>query len=681
MSGIDTRVLILLNITISEEAYKLISPLILESLTLQDNYNYEGFVPIGGTAFELLIDNNIYLTDPNFSKGTNDLDLGYYTKDNNAVNDKNLVNDKLNEFVKNKIKNIESWKISILLTIVLKIVINVEQIHNIDLNIFKPVLDEIDNDVILQPPDYGFDVIERQSVIHPFLSVYTIVYNFRGLRIKLAETSESIYKNNGTNLIKLVGSLWTLSPSELIKDLYKLLNDPKLFKKHKKYTDRLNILIKNYNDTSPNLPIIAYTTPTVINFDIVKNNIITPTIQHNLVESRLYIENNQKLRDYLNCYSYHGDRYINNYLLQKEIFNESNIDISKEIITNNKNPLCIKYNEPVETICNTLSKYINDRIFILPHEEFVTWRITKPSLYKNECINNFKINDRITFSTFISTSYDELDNNKKMFGTIYSPLVLFKFIIKPTIENYRKFLFIESASSFPNESEVIFVPDSEFIIVDKKFITVKINNSYMQKLLFTLELNPIISTTSNTTIMLLPDDDNDELINMTAYLLRNKSGIQLTKSINNCKFIDNSLYLFDKHNLLQYKLLRNKSDNFLLIDKKEEFYKKILKDTHHVEKSNIFYLNIEYIKNQVPKDQLPGNLIPSNLLLDNQKRYNQKDINQTINLNMESIKVGRKDNMSNFIFIFIIALIVVIIIVIIIVINAFKYHISTYIIK
>jgi hypothetical protein len=226
----------------------------------------------------------------------------------------------------------------------------------------------------------------------------------------------------------------------------------------------------------------VYDIDSIYNYNIIKLS---------LFDSFTHILNNSILRDLLYYYSCEGYKPINSYLL-------GNVKSESEQIPN---------------IINHIVENIQNREVTLTDSSFIVWRYTFPSLYGNLLLTDYNEYDIIKFSSFVSTTYQNPnDHMMKTFSSYFTPMAIFKIIVTPTPSNYKKFIFIESISKYPYEREVLFIPNTMFRIINKRYFTFHIkNNKYVQKIVFTLEIvnennsSSFYSKQRNVKVINLPD--------------------------------------------------------------------------------------------------------------------------------------------------------------------------------
>lgn len=231
----------------------------------------------------------------------------------------------------------------------------------------------------------------------------------------------------------------------------------------------------NFEDTLENVQDSSYqySKPTIESTTLELNDINKTvynydTIRLNLTESCMYLLDNTVLRDLLYYYSDEGYKDINSYLLGK-------LPLVSDLIPK---------------IIDCMIDHIQSREINALDSPFIVWKYMYPSLYGQLILDEYNNYDLIQFSSFVSTTYQPPDDYLiNTFSSYFTPMVIFKIIVSPTISNYKKFIFMESVSMYPYEKEVLFIPDTIFRVVNKKFFTFHIrNNKYVQKIVYTLEI-------------------------------------------------------------------------------------------------------------------------------------------------------------------------------------------------
>lgn len=484
--------------------YNIISPHILNSI---NKYKNDKFIisPINSKAFELLVDNNLFINDYN-DIPFNKLELGLYYH--------NPLLFELND-IENFIKSI-----------------TIDESHLVPLffniNIYEPdlyTLEMLKEDTLIHSNIFNLSDI---TVLKQSDKYYKIIFIHRNINIVLFKISKKIHKYDIIKFTELVDNLQCINYLELLSQLQTNTN------KNKKMIDILsekedlhtksqendlnsleNVNTNTYFNTIPEFLLInsmlmdniecnnllqedvQLSTQTSINsLDNLFNNTIINTellisncnvdinlenhqddissifnydvIKSNLYKSFIFLLKNSNIRNLLHYYSNNGYKYINSYLFGKI------------------EP--ISYTIPF--ITNYIIDYIQNREINIVDKSFILWRYTYPSLYGQ--IISYELNeyDIIKFPGFTSATYEDINNYSiQKFLSYFTPMIIFKIIITPTQSNYSKFIFIESTSEYPYEREVLFIPSTMFRIINKKYFTFHIkNNKYVQKLVYTLEI-------------------------------------------------------------------------------------------------------------------------------------------------------------------------------------------------
>jgi hypothetical protein len=132
-------------------------------------------------------------------------------------------------------------------------------------------------------------------------------------------------------------------------------------------------------------------------------------------------------------------------------------------------------------------------------------RFTNPSVYGEKFIEEYKRNDIIKIPTIFSTSYQP-SPALLSFTSIASPMVIF--YIRVSEFSMKNFICIESASKFPQEHEIIFLPGARFKIIRKSYRSIKIpGRNTASGVIQKLVVEMVIAGDNSAEISLNGDDD------------------------------------------------------------------------------------------------------------------------------------------------------------------------------
>lgn len=197
-------------------------------------------------------------------------------------------------------------------------------------------------------------------------------------------------------------------------------------------------------------------------------------------------DNTKNIYKSINCYTFKGDRDINNSLLQKAMFGIEDL-YNKNYQDDIGNPNCTGFSP--KQILEYIHQCMDSKLLELVKNDsfsnnqdmiFTVTRYTYPSMYDNKVIESFKVGDILTIPTLVSTSY-LLDGNPFTYTTYNSPMVIFHITISKYMCN--NFIFIENVSNYKNEHEVLLREGLTYKIIDIHYERVSVTyNKVIQKL-------------------------------------------------------------------------------------------------------------------------------------------------------------------------------------------------------
>lgn len=459
-----------INMAISESSIGICRYVALEALKQQSRHNTNYSFIGGGMGFEELVDKNLLLKR-NLNTSC-DLDLIIKGFEDKQAPD--IVNDIFDEHL-DRLGDDVCYSMFGVLTTINTIILAAEAKYNCDLGDFKPTIEDWQNIDELFSKD-AFFVASRFSHVSG-VQVISLNVNYKGLTIQLMESSEYLYKIEDEYIFR--DSYMNL----LNKNYYSLLLNSLLepnnaYPKKEKARIRLDILNAIHTTGEPDF----YLMPPDI--DIIDNK-ITP-LRNDVDTLVLYLNshtqkiamNTDRWADACNCYSQNGDRLMNKYLLQNELFGIGNND-TMEV----KNQSCngMTPNEAIGKIISCMEySNINNQNDL----GFSVIRMTKPSLYAFKEIEKYVVDEVIHFASMVSTSYYPSETVMS-FTTNTSPLVIFHIFLSKSCE--KSFLFIESVSEYAHECEVLIRHGMRFVIKRKYYANVKfVGYVFVQKLVFEL---------------------------------------------------------------------------------------------------------------------------------------------------------------------------------------------------
>ena len=444
----------------------------------------------GGAGLEEVIDKNYYLK--NNLSFTTDADI----KITEVYNSANPSHERVHgPTVHTKLLNLHSmipddiWKRMFpFFTTIVEVVTSYETLYRQNLTYLKPTLADWNNAKTIFDKN-KFKLTQRVAM-NGITVVHFIYYEYKGLTIPIVEASDIISELKSE--YRIDAPIRLLNPKYFKQKLEILIKPDSTYPKKIQATARLQALTENLTDVSNALgalpdsllkePLFKHVKP-FINFPLNQSLIKDSILQQYLNSHRLIISANKLYKESLNCYSFKGDGPVNSCLLEKEMFGieSKNMDLvlnaSGNADCDGKSPrnLITNINNAMNA-CNMSKHGIIDLI-----------RCTYPSVYSKQVIEKYNIRDTFTIPNLVSTSYKATLGNSA-FTTIDSSMVIFQFIISDN--SAGNFIFMESASIFPNEYEVLLKNNLTYKILSKEYKLINFgNNILIQKLVLILIIN------------------------------------------------------------------------------------------------------------------------------------------------------------------------------------------------
>jgi len=463
-----------IGIQISEESISTCRDLGDTLLKLQKDTN-RAFIS-GGIGFEEIINKNELLSRK--IESSKDFDILISTDDikKDGITDDEIVFKKFEE-LRSYINKGTAYYMFSMLTIINNVLIKAESEYKIDLSAYKPTLDDWMNINIIFAVDKFF-VSKRTAVSGA--TIYSLNVKYKNIIVQIIESGSTLYYVHPDYVYESYMPL--LNPSWFNQKLKSLVEPASTYPKKEKALERLRIL----NNTTSKIPLFIGE-PVIFDF---ANLIFHYDNEEKVIAQYVgiydsIIRNNTHLYKVLNCYSRSGDRYINGYLLQRELFGKGVDNIMDHV----NNQICHEYKPStcIKIILDSLKSPLLAQYFnsILHNMEFSTYRFTRPSVYGHRLIEQYNIGDELGFATIISTTY-RVDSGMTAF-TSTTPLVIFKFNLSK--KQADSFIFMETASEI-NEFEVIIKPNTVFTIKNKSYINMCYEGdkkNIFQKLLIELD--------------------------------------------------------------------------------------------------------------------------------------------------------------------------------------------------
>ncbi len=448
------------------------------------------FALFKSSGFEQIVDKNDMLQkDMKFSNTTDAL----IVKNDNIIPSAQQILNGVYELL-NKIPRDICYRMYVVLTNITQVLIKVENEYKINLSKYKPTV----NDWHKIPQLFhvnNFKISKRKS---GNIFLYTIYLDYKGLRFKILSIYETYqdrrkifidsvipvinYKCQLEYIMLLLrDNTLSLEMKQNIEKAAEILNMPKYAN-----LDNPVFILQNHFD-------IDYQDRYLI-FNNLGNNdqrVMTSIVnhyEHSIARSRSGTNLPTPKEDAVICYTHQGDRYINSYLLYNLLFNvqlQNNNDFRNSITDE-----CKRFNNSSQFANNLRSAMTGHNYGYLAglRDDYVIrlYRFTRPSAYGHKSIESFNKNDDIVIPTFVSTSRS-ITNGITKFTDIYDPLVIFTFYISASyMKQDGNLVFVEKYSYWTHEHEVILCNNKTYKIIDKKYITIKIGDCVVQKLLYVL---------------------------------------------------------------------------------------------------------------------------------------------------------------------------------------------------
>ena len=468
---------------ISAQCISTIRPTAITLLKSQSiDAKYYAFMA-GGLAFEEIIDKNKMLDVLPFSNDV-DLIISGSTNDTIGYDDKqdDIVYSVLENFIANATKNSRALLVNgfAMLCSINKLLIESEHKFNVNLDYYKPKLNEWSSVVDLFSED-KFTIHDRSSITSPGVRVYSLILDYKGISIQIMEVSNKIvnvpseYTSN--SYMKLLNYKWVYYL------IHGLITKPDYIKKDKAKA-RFEVLIDNKPWANKRVEAFHPDNGKGVHFDFTDP---TKTVMCRNEESMIneyaedqasVIKHKKETVESLRCYM--GSQYIdiNSYLLQKNIFD----NMYDREITYNHNGESHKISDVVKYMLDAYSAV--DSINNNKSMAFCTIRFTNPIMIGDRLVEKYRKNDIISFTSFISTAHTFF-KGQSQFTSINSPLVVFRFFMSN--ESKGKFIFLKNVyPSDDKDYEVLIRCDTPFLILNKSYVTIKLDDVYTQKLLIDL---------------------------------------------------------------------------------------------------------------------------------------------------------------------------------------------------